>query len=118
MHDAACTRPEAAAAPAITLYGVPECPHCADVRAWLAARGLTFTEVDVRTEGVILHQAVVHAGRPSVPVIEVGREVLIGFDAERLEVIVEQERGGLQSADHEGRRQATDHENVEPGTIR
>ena len=72
----------------ITLYFAPGCPHCAAARAWLNGRGLEFAEVDVRTHGPSLHQALVHAGQPAVPVIEVGTEVLIGFDEQRLEELL------------------------------
>ena len=75
----------------ITLYSLPDCPHCAAARDWLRTHELPFTEVDVRIRGAVLHQSLVHAGRPAVPVIEVGREVLVGFDAERLEEIVSRE---------------------------
>jgi glutaredoxin len=78
----------------ITLYSVPGCPHCAEARAWLCERGLAFSEVDVRVRGPVLHQALVHAGRPVVPVIEVGRQVLVGFDPERLAEIIALARSG------------------------
>ena len=74
----------------ITLYSVPNCPHCAAARAWLRDRGLAFEEVDVRGHGPALHQSLVHAGRPVAPVIEVGREVLVGFDPERLAELIGQ----------------------------
>jgi len=50
--------------------------------------------VDVRVRGPVLHQALVHAGRPVVPVIEVGRQVLVGFDPERLAELIALERSG------------------------
>lgn len=78
----------------ITLYSVPDCPHCAAAREWLRERGLAFGEVDARVRGPVLHQAMVHAGRPVVPVIEVGRQVLVGFDAARLAELVEGTRDG------------------------
>jgi len=72
----------------IVLYSLPDCPHCEAARAWFRERGLGFEEVDIRARAPVLHQALVHAGGPVVPVLEVGREVLVGFDADRLEAMV------------------------------
>jgi glutaredoxin len=79
--------------PVIVMYSLPECPHCEEARAWLRGRGLAFEEVDVRSVERVLHQALVHAGRPVVPVLEVGSEVQVGFDAGRLEEMINSAHG-------------------------
>jgi len=74
--------------PNITLYAVPGCPRCAEARECLRSLGVSFVEVDVRQDPLAMHQMAVYAGGPTVPVIEVDGDVLVGFDRERLEDMV------------------------------
>lgn len=72
----------------VTLYAVAGCPHCEAARAYLAARDVEFLEVDVRQDPRALHRVMVYGGGPSVPVIEVGDEILVGFDPARLDELL------------------------------
>jgi glutaredoxin len=73
----------------IVLYATPGCPLCDQVRDFLSARGVAFEEVDVRSDPLAFHQMAVFAGGLLVPVIEFDGDVLVGFDRERLEEMVE-----------------------------
>ena len=72
----------------VTLYVAAGCPRCEDARRLLHDLGVQFREVDVATDPVALHRVTVYSGTPAVPAVDVGGEVLVGFDRERIEALV------------------------------
>jgi glutaredoxin len=73
--------------PEIIVYTQPGCHACALVTEWLAARGLAFTERDIRADADAL--ATVQAlGALSTPVTVIGEGAVIGFNRRKLESLL------------------------------
>jgi glutaredoxin 3 len=68
----------------VTLYVVPNCPLCEDVRAWLRTNNVEFTERDVANEYPALRRMYKLTKQGLVPVIEVGDRTFIRPDADTL----------------------------------
>ena len=68
----------------VTLYSRPGCPFSQQVRDYLNARQVAFTEHDVTRNEAALRRMLWLTGTPTVPVTVVNRAVLVGFDEERL----------------------------------
>jgi glutaredoxin len=67
----------------VTLYVVPNCPLCADARAWLRRSGVEFGERDVANDFGALRAMYRLTRQNLVPVIEVkGRALVRPSDAE------------------------------------
>jgi glutaredoxin 3 len=74
----------------IELFSKPDCPYCRLAREYLASRGLNVRERDVSRGGDALRDMLLIAGHAAVPVIRAGRQVLVGFDSEKLDRMIRQ----------------------------
>ncbi len=72
------------AAPRITLYTTPACPHCRQAKHYLQHMGLRFQEFDIQNSGRA-KRAFDRLGARGVPVIIVGETRIDGFDRKRLD---------------------------------
>lgn len=65
----------------IRIFTTPGCNYCAQAKEYLSAKGLDFDAIDVTASPEAMKEMrAVSGGARSVPVIVVGREVIIGFD--------------------------------------
>ncbi|MDI3253768.1 glutaredoxin family protein [Pseudacidobacterium ailaaui] len=68
----------------VILYSQPGCPPCFAAKHFLSSRKVPFEYKDVTADPAALRELMELNSR-STPTIVVGEEVMIGFDAERLE---------------------------------
>jgi glutaredoxin len=81
--------PPSATAP-VVIYGAEWCGACHQAQAFLRSRGVPFVERDIdRDPSAVrdMQAAMARIGRPPgpIPVIEVGGQVIVGFDAGAIE---------------------------------
>ncbi|HEY3380398.1 MAG TPA: glutaredoxin family protein [Vicinamibacterales bacterium] len=69
----------------IVLFSASECRFCGLARAMLEAWGEPFTERTVDEDPNAMRELLFHALEARVPAILVDDQMLVGFDAERLE---------------------------------
>ncbi|HLL15844.1 MAG TPA: glutaredoxin family protein [Pyrinomonadaceae bacterium] len=69
----------------VTLYVVPNCPFCADARAWLARHRITFVERDVQRDFGALRAMYRLTRQNLVPVFAHGARALVRPTDEQLE---------------------------------
>lgn len=72
----------------IKVYTTPDCPYCAQAKEWLREHGCEFDELDITSDVEVLREWREISGGEGVPVIAHGRDIMIGFDAHRLEGFV------------------------------
>lgn len=78
--------------PQVTIYTKGYCPYCADAKALLNKKGVTFTEVDVAADRAEFSAMVARAGgRTTVPQIFIGATHVGGCD----DIYALEARGGL-----------------------
>ena len=82
-HPAAAVMAVAQAQPSVTLYSTEWCGYCAATREFFDANGIQYTDIDVEksTAGYERHKQL---GGNGVPLIEVGAEIIQGYDQEEL----------------------------------
>lgn len=88
-------------APAVVIYTLSTCPHCAEAKAYLTKRGIPFTnrEVDTDDEHMaelmkIYDEMKVPNERRGVPLFVIGGTTrLQGFDKAKLEAAIESGAG-------------------------
>ena len=73
----------------IKVYGVPGCPFCKKTREFFNSKGVSFEDIDVSASQEKAKEMVEKSGQMSVPVIEIDDEIIIGYDREKLEELVE-----------------------------
>ena len=79
--------------PSVTVYTSPTCVWCDRVKSWLREQAVPFREIDVARDPGAAEALVARSGQMGVPQIEVGHEIVVGFDKPRLQRLL-----GLQAA--------------------
>lgn len=84
----------------VAMYMTEWCPVCRQARKWLEERGYVFVEHDVERDPRAAVFFVAVNPRGSVPTFDVGGEILIGFDPERLRAAITESAGGASVSQH------------------
>lgn len=64
----------------IVIYTTPFCGYCAAAKSLLAAKGATYTEIDLYEEPQRRNEMIERSGRRTVPQIFIGERHIGGFD--------------------------------------
>ena len=72
----------------IKVYGVPTCPFCKRTKEFLKDKGFDFEDLDVSANHDLAKEMIKKSGQMSIPVIEIDEEIVIGFDKEKIEVLL------------------------------
>ncbi len=70
--------------PAVTIYSTQTCHYCHLAKQFFADNNVEYTNIDVGADREKAREMVEKTGQMGVPVIEIGTEVIIGFDEERI----------------------------------
>ena len=66
--------------PSITIYSKETCPYCDSAKRLLAAKGQTWTEIDIEANAALRNEMSERSGRRTVPQIWIGERHIGGFD--------------------------------------
>lgn len=86
--------------PDITVYSTKQCPHCNNLKAWLAQNNISYHAIDVVEDADAACEMIDLTGQRGVPVIIIDGEVFVGFDRPRIEARLSIDNGKEISADH------------------
>jgi alkyl hydroperoxide reductase subunit F len=68
----------------VTVYSTKACPYCSMAKAFLEKHGVPYESIDVGADPEAARKMIELSGQRGVPVIMVDDEVIVGFDARRL----------------------------------
>ncbi len=68
----------------ITIYTTPTCPYCKQAKEFMREHKIDFKEVDVGSDSEAAKKMIEKTGQMGVPVIEIGSELMVGFDQKKL----------------------------------
>jgi len=68
----------------VKVYTTPTCPYCAMAKDFLKKHGVAFEEIDVASNRRAAMEMIKKAGQMGVPVLEIGGEMIVGFDREAI----------------------------------
>ncbi len=68
----------------VTVYSTQNCPYCRMAKAFLEKHGVPYQGIDVGNDAEAAKKMIEISGQRGVPVITVDNEIIIGFDAPRL----------------------------------
>ena len=68
----------------ILMYGTQTCTWCAKTREFFKEHGIKYKEIDVGKNSKAADEMIKKSGQMGTPVIEIGKEMVIGFDKDKL----------------------------------
>jgi len=73
----------------IKVYSTPTCPYCVTLKNFLKEKGFEFEDIDVSINHEAAHEMVEKSGQMGVPVIDINGEIVVGFDKEKIEKLLD-----------------------------
>jgi len=68
----------------VTIYSTPTCHFCHAAKDFFTANGVAFTDYNVGSDLPKRKEMIEKSGQMGVPVITVGRDLIVGFDEPKL----------------------------------
>ena len=72
----------------VIVYSAPACPYCVMVKSFLKRSGVEFEEADISEDRKKAEEMVKKSGQMGVPVTEIGGEIVVGYDTEKLKKLL------------------------------
>ena len=69
----------------VKVYSTPTCPYCIKVKDYLKSKKIKFTGYNVAEDDKARDEMVELSGQLGVPVIVIGKKVIVGFDQEAID---------------------------------
>ncbi len=70
--------------PHVTIYSTPTCHFCHAAKDFFTANNVAFTDYNVGTDLEKRKEMIEKSGQMGVPVITVGKDIIVGFDEPKL----------------------------------
>jgi len=68
----------------IIIYGTDSCPWCHKAREFMKKHKVKFTDKNVGEDRKAAQEMIKKSGQQGVPVIDIGGEIIVGFDESRI----------------------------------
>ncbi len=68
----------------VKVYITPICPYCFTLKEFLREKNVRFEEIDVSQDEKARDYIIKKTGKMEVPVVEIGDEIVLGFDKEKI----------------------------------
>jgi len=72
----------------VTIYSTPTCHFCHAAKDFFAEHGVKFTDYNVASDLEKRKEMIEKSGQMGVPVINIGGEVIVGFDEDKLRQVL------------------------------
>ncbi|MEM5814473.1 MAG: glutaredoxin domain-containing protein [Candidatus Aenigmatarchaeota archaeon] len=72
------------AKPKVIIYSTEWCPWCVKLKEWLAQNKVPFEEKNIEADKEAAAEMIEKSGQESVPVADIGGEIIVGFDVPAL----------------------------------
>ena len=70
------------------VYSTATCPYCQMAKVYLKEKGVAFEEIDVSNNQAKAEEMIQKSGQMGVPVIELGGEIVVGFNKPEIDRIL------------------------------
>ena len=68
----------------VKVYSTPTCPYCHMAMDFLKEHKIEFEDINVAEDHNAAKEMIEKSGQMGVPVIEIGDEIIVGFDKEKI----------------------------------
>ncbi len=70
--------------PEIKVYSTPTCTYCQMAKQFFTENNVSYKEIDVSADNSKLQEMVELSGQMGVPVMQIGDQVIVGFDESKV----------------------------------
>jgi glutaredoxin-like YruB-family protein len=70
------------------IYSTPTCVYCKTLKEYLKRNNKEFEDIDVSKDEKQLQEMIKKSGQMGVPVIEIGENVIVGFDKAKIDELL------------------------------
>lgn len=78
--------------PTVTIYSASWCAFCHMAKEYLKGKNIPFKEIDVDQDQNAARAIVAKTGQAGVPVIEIGDDTILGFDRQRIDLALRENK--------------------------
>jgi len=71
--------------PSITIYSATWCGFCHAAKTYLDKLGISYKDRDVDSDPKAAEESVEKSGQRGIPVIDIGGDVIVGFDRPKID---------------------------------
>ena len=68
----------------VTVYSTATCPYCIRAKQFLKENNIAFQDFDVSADQEKAQEIIQKSGQMGVPVLDIGGEIIVGFDKEQI----------------------------------
>lgn len=68
----------------VKVYSTQTCPYCHMAKDFLKQHKVSFEDIDVSKDHKAAEHMIEVSGQMGVPVLEIGKEVIVGYDVDRI----------------------------------
>ncbi len=68
----------------VKIYSTPTCPFCKKAKEFLKKHNVEYEDINVAENEKARDEMIEKSGQMSVPVIEIGNEIIVGFNEQEL----------------------------------
>lgn len=79
----------------VKVYSIPNCPWCQKLKKYLSLNNIDFTEVNVEDDEAGRDELFALTNQLNVPVAQIEKNVVIGFNKEQLDTYLNLNQGGM-----------------------
>ena len=72
----------------VTIYSTPTCHFCHAAKEFFTANNVAYTDINVATDLDKRKEMIDKSGQMGVPVIDIGGDIVIGFDQKKLRALL------------------------------
>ena len=76
----------------IKVYSTPNCPYCHQAKDFLKSKKVSFKDINVAENRKSANEMIELSGQMSVPVIVIDKDIIIGFDANKLKALLKRNK--------------------------
>lgn len=73
----------------IRVFSTPTCPYCVTLKEYLKEKGFKYEDINVAEDKQVAKEMIEKSGQMGVPVSEINGEIIIGFDKEKINKLLD-----------------------------
>ena len=76
----------------VIVYSTSTCPYCVMAKDWLKQKKVEYDDINVGIDQAKAKEMIAKSGQMGVPVLDVGGDIIIGFDKPKIEASLKKKK--------------------------